>query len=107
MAGNWPYYVSVAVCVVLFTVVISTYATIVPKDSAQNTKLLAIVGTFSVAASITAYGLALYHFSHNPNYMIQFILSVVMLVLLPAALMSVSISTVTISNLRDTLAAGQ
>lgn len=106
-SGNWPYYISMGVCVALFTVVIATYATLVPKDSSQNTKLLTIVGAFSVAASITAYGLALYHFSHNPAYLIQFLLGVVMLVLLPASLMAVGVSTVTISNLRDTLAAGQ
>ncbi len=102
---NWPYYVAVGICITLFTVVVATYGTLVPKDNAQNTKLLAIVSTFSIAASITAYALALYHFSHNPTYMIQFILMVVMLVLLPSALISTSISTITISNLRDTLAA--
>lgn len=104
---NWPYYVAVAICAVMFTVVVSTYATLVPKDSAQNTKLLAIVGVFAFATSITAYALALYHFSHNPTYLIQFILAMLMLVVLPASLMSVGVTTVTISNLRDTLAAGK
>ncbi len=106
-SGNWPYYISMGVCVVLFTVVIATYATLVPKDSSQNTKLLAIVGTFSFTASITAYGLALYHFGHNPTYLIQFLLGITMLVLLPASLMAVGVSTVTVSNLRDTLASGK
>lgn len=102
---NWPYYVAVAICVVMFTVVVSTFATLVPKDSSQNTKLLAVIGAFSFAASITGYGLALYHFSHNPSYLIQFLLGLVMLVILPASLISVSVSTITVSNLRDTLAA--
>ena len=90
----------------MFTVVVSTFATLVPKDSAQNTKLLAIISVFSFAASLTGYALALYHFSHNPAYLIQFILGLVMLVILPASLISVGVSTITISNLRDTLAAG-
>lgn len=105
MSGNWSYYVAIAVCVTLSIVTLSTYATLVPKDSSENTKLLAITGTFSLAASIFAYAIALYHFSHNPTYMIQFILAIVLLVCLPAALFSMSISTITVSNLRDTLAA--
>jgi len=102
---NLPYYVSIAICAVLFSVVVATFATLVPKDSAQNSKLLAVISVFSFATSITAYALALYHFSHNPTYLIQFILAVLMMVVLPATLISASVSTVTISNLRDTLAA--
>jgi len=49
----------------------------------------------------------LYNFSTNPTYLIQFMLGLMMLVILPAALISVSISTIAVSNLRDTLAAGQ
>jgi hypothetical protein len=105
MAVNLPYYVSMSLCAVLFTVVIVTFATLIPKDSAQNSKLLAVISVFSFAASFTAYGLALYHFSHNPAYLIQFILAVTMLVLLPAALVSTSVSAITVSNLRDAIAA--
>lgn len=101
---DWAFYVTLAICAVLFTVVVSTFATLIPKDSAQNTKLLAVISVFSFAASITAYALALYHFSRNPNYLIQFLLGTVMLILLPCALISVSVSTITVSNLRDTLA---
>jgi hypothetical protein len=104
-SGNWPFYIAIAICVVMFAVVVGTFATLVPKDSSQNTKLLAVVSVFSFATSITAYALALYHFSSNPAYLIQFLLAIVMLVILPAALISVSVSTVTVSNLRDTLAA--
>jgi len=104
---NWPYYVAIAICVVLFTVVVATFATLVPKDSAQNTKLLAVISVFSFATSITAYALALYHFSHNPENLIQFILGMLMLIILPCSLISVSVSTIAVSNMRDTLAAGQ
>lgn len=104
---NWPYYVAIAICVVLFSTVVATFATLVPKDSAQNTKLLVVISVFSFATSITAYALALYHFGHNPQYLVQFILGVLMLVVLPTSLISTSVSTITISNLRDTLAAGQ
>jgi hypothetical protein len=104
-SGNWPFYIAIAICVVMFAVVVGTFATLVPKDSSQNTKLLAVVSVFSFATSITAYALALYHFSSNPAYLIQFLLAIIMLVILPAALISVSVSTVAVSNLRDTLAA--
>ena len=100
------HYVSIAICIVLFTVVVSTYATLVPKDSAQNTKLLAIIIVFSIAASIVAYALAEYAFSRDGKYMLQFMLAVVMLVALPSSLISVAVSTISVSNLRDTLAAG-
>jgi hypothetical protein len=103
---DWKFIVSIAICVVLFTVVVATYATLVPKDSAQNTKLLAIVSVFSFAASVVAYALAQYVFAKDPTNLIQFMLAIVLLVALPASLVSVAISTITISNLRDTLAAG-
>lgn len=105
--SNFPYYVSIGACVIVFTVVVATFATLVPKDDAQNSKLLAVISVFSFVSAITGYAIALYHFGNNPQYLIHFMLAMVMLVLLPASLISVSISTITISNLRDTLAAGQ
>ena len=106
MSSNWSYYVAVSVCVMLSVVVYTTYRMLLPKDSAENRKLLAIISVFSFVAALTAYSLANYQFAGNPTYMIQFLLLIVMLVILPATLISASISTITISNLRDTLAAG-
>jgi hypothetical protein len=103
--ANLPYYVSISICGLMFAVVVTTFATLIPKDSAQNSKLLAVISVFSFATAITAYALAYFHFSHNPAYLIQFILAITMLVLLPAALISTSVSAVTLSNLRDNLAA--
>jgi hypothetical protein len=102
---EWGYYVGVALCGILGITTIATYATLLPKDSAQNTKLLTVVSVFSIITSITAYFMAVYYFSSNPARLIQFILAAVMLVILPGMLISTSISTVTVSNLRDTLAA--
>jgi hypothetical protein len=107
MSLNWPYYVAIAICVVFATVVIGTFASLVPKDSQQNTTLLTVISVFSLAVSATAYAIALYHFSSNPNYLIQFMLALVMLVILPASLISTAVSTVMVSNMRDTLAAAQ
>jgi hypothetical protein len=104
---NWSYYVAIAITVMLSITVISLYSSLIPKDSAQNTKILTTISVFSFAASIAAYGLALWHFSSNPQYMIQFLLAVTMLVLLPSALIATSVSTVTISNLRDAVASAQ
>lgn len=106
MSFNAPYMISIAICAMLAVVVGVTYGTLLPKDSAQNTKLMAIVTVFSFVTSLIAYALALYHFSHNPGQMAQFILGVVMIIILPCALISASISTITVSNLRDTLATG-
>lgn len=102
---DWGYMIGIGICVILGITTIATYATLLPKDSAQNTKLLTVVSVFSFVTSIAAYFLAVYYFSTNPNYLIQFLLAVVMLIILPGMLISTSISTITISNLRDTLAA--
>jgi hypothetical protein len=102
---DWGYMIGLAICLTLLVTTIATYATLLPKDSAQNTKLLTVVSVFSFVTSITAYFLAQYYFSSNPNHLIQFILAIVMLVVLPGTLISSGISTITISNLRDTLAA--
>ena len=90
----------------LSVVVYTTYRMLLPKDSFENTKLLAIVSVFSFVASLTAYSLVNFLFAGNQVYMTQFLLLIVMLVILPMTLISASISTISISNLRDTLAAG-
>jgi membrane protein insertase Oxa1/YidC/SpoIIIJ len=101
---NPVYIIGIAICVVLFTAEIATFATLAQKDSANNTKLLSMIIGFAVTASMFAYGLALYYFSTNPDYLIQFLLATTMLVLLPGTLISVSVATVTVSNLRDVVA---
>jgi hypothetical protein len=101
------FYITLALCLAFVITAISLYSLLLPKDDAQNTKILISVTVFSFAASITAYALALWHFSSNPNQMIHFTLGMMMLVMLPASLVSASVSTITISNLRDTLAASQ
>jgi hypothetical protein len=101
------FYITLVLCLAFIITAISLYSLLLPKDDAQNTKILISVTVFSFAASITAYALALWHFSSNPNQMIHFTLGMMMLVMLPASLVSASVSTITISNLRDTLAASQ
>jgi uncharacterized membrane protein YfcA len=101
---NAVYIIGICICVVLFTVVIATFLSLSQKDKANNTKLLSIISAFSVACSIFAYGLALYYFSRNPEYLIQFILAIVMLVMLPGTLIGVSVASIAVSNLRDTIA---
>ncbi len=103
--ANLAYYVGIAICVMTSVTVIATFATLVPKDSAQNSKLLAIISVFSIATAVVAYGLALYHFSNNPTYMMHFMMAMIMLIALPASLIATSVSAITVSNLRDTLAA--
>ena len=102
---NAPFYIGVVICITIAVVVIATYAALIPKDSSQNSTLLTVVISFSFVASIVAYGLAFYFFKSNPANMVQFLLAITMLVLLPASLTSMAVSTITISNLRDTLAA--
>ena len=101
---NWSQILTISLCAAFSVVVISTYAALIPKDSSGNTTLLTVISVFSICASVTAYALALFYFSANPNHMLQFLLAMVLLVCLPASLISTAISTVTISNLRESLA---
>ena len=96
--------IGVTICFVLFTLIIVTFSTLVPKDTANNSKLMSMIVAFSASVSIFTYGLALYYFSRNPEYLLQFILAVLFLVMLPGMLISSSIATITISNLRDVVA---
>lgn len=96
--------VGISICIVLLAVVIGTFSSLSSKDEANNTKLMSVIVAFSVVTSLFAYGLALFYFSRNPDYQIQFIMAVMMLVLLPGMLISSSMAAVTISNLRDVLA---
>jgi hypothetical protein len=101
---NPIYLIGVTICIVLFTLIIVTFSTLAPKDTANNSKLMSMIIAFSASVSIFSYGLALYYFSRNPEYLLQFILAVMFLVILPGILISSSIATVTISNLRDIVA---
>ena len=101
---NPIYLIGVTICVVLFTLIIVTFSTLVPKDTANNSKLMSMIVAFSASVSMFSYGLALYYFSRNPEYLLQFVLAVLFLVMLPGILISSSIATITISNLRDIVA---
>jgi uncharacterized membrane protein (GlpM family) len=101
---NPVYLIGVCICIALFTVVIATFSSLSQKDSANNTKLLTIIISFSFASSIFAYGLALYYFSHNPDYLLHFILAIAMMILLPGSLISASIGSIAVSNMRDAAA---
>jgi len=103
---DFPFYVGIALCVAILVTNVTAYVALLPKDSRQNSILLIIVTVFSFIASAIGYGLALFYYTHNPANLIQFLLAITMLVILPSSLIAASISTVTISNLRDTLAAG-
>ncbi len=104
---NVPLIIGIILCAALFTTVIATTASFSSKDSANNTKLLTAVIAYSIAAGIIGFLLAMYYFSYNVEYLAVFLLALVMLVCVPGTLISIGISTVTISNLRDTLAAGK
>jgi VanZ family protein len=101
---NPIYVIGVSICIVLFTLIIVTFSSLVPKDTANNSKLMSMIVAFSASVSIFSYGLALYYFSRNPEYLLQFVLAVMFLVILPGILISASIATVTVSNLRDIVA---
>ena len=101
---NPIFIIGICICIVLFTVVIVTFSSLSQKDTANNSKLLSIIIAFSTTSSIFAYALAVYYFSHNPDYLLHFILGLVMLVMLPGTLIGTSVAAVTVSNLRESIA---
>jgi len=101
---NPIYLIGIFICTLLFSIVLATFSSLSHKDTANNSKLLTIIIAFSIVCSLFAYGLSLFYFSRNPDYLIHFILAVVMLVMLPGTLISTSVAAVTISNLRDIVA---
>ena len=102
---NVPLIIAIVLCLSMVVTVIILYATLFQKDSAENTKIQITISAFSFVASLVAYGLALTFFKSNPNYMLHFILAITMLLMLPASLISIAVSTLAVSNLLDTLAA--
>ncbi len=106
-AANWPFYIAAGILAVSFALIVSVFASLSPKDTAQNDKLLTMIAGFSIAVGLSAFFMAWYFFNSNQTYITLFLLAMNMLVCLPATLFAVSVSTVTISNLRDTLAAGK
>jgi hypothetical protein len=104
---NASFIVGIALCVVMLAITIGGYASLSPKDTANNEKILSMIIGFSITFSFVAFGLALYYFSYNVEYLAIFLLAIVMLVCLPGTLIATAISTVTVSKMRDTLAAGK
>lgn len=101
--SNLEFYISLIVCAVMFVSLILVYRLALPKDSDQSSKLVAVVGTFSIAVAITAYFIAARYFSGDPATMLQFTLAITFL-LMAGSLISVAISTSQLTGLRDTLA---
>ena len=101
---NSLYIIGISICVVLIVLILLTFMSLSKTDTANNTKLLSIVIGFSVTVAIFTYGLALYYFTRNPEYLLQFLLAFSLLVVFPGLLISSSVSTVTISNLRQIIA---
>ena len=100
------YYLSVTVCVVMGYFLVTTYTGLLPDaQESQNTKLMSVMGVFSVAASVTAYALGLYYFTANPRGMMQFMM-IAALVLLPTLLIATTVSTANVVDLRNRLAGG-
>lgn len=106
MAGSTPAIITYVLCGTMALVAILNYAILIPKADGQSAKIMTVVAAFSISACALAYFLALWHFSTNPDQMLHFLLAIVMFVALPMSLISAAISTVSISNLQDVLAAG-
>jgi hypothetical protein len=99
-----PALVAYVICAAMAAITIATYVMVIPKTDGQSAKIMTVVSAFSAATCVVGYFLALWHFSSNPDQMLQFLLAMVMLVVLPASLISAAISTVSISSMVENAA---
>lgn len=88
-----------SVLTLILTLMGVTYSKVIEMDHVRNTKLirLIIVGAFITA--FIAWRLAISHFTQNSTYLTHFLMAILLLFVLPAALFSLSVTTITSSNM--------
>lgn len=84
--------------IVLVTLSITYCATMIRMDTRMNKRRLQIMTMLVFILGIFTYILSLFYFSADPTYLFQFLLAVAALVILPAALTSVAVATITAGN---------
>jgi Na+/proline symporter len=88
----------ICMMIVLITLSISYCSNIIRMDTQKNEKKLRRVVLLAFPIGIVAYILAIFHFSSDSTYVYQFLLAIAGLIILPAALLSVAVATITASN---------
>lgn len=91
-------------CLGIFISIIIVFAAALPKDKDQNSKLLSAVGIFSFVVGLTSWFMAARYFSSDPTLMLKFMLAITFM-MLAGSLVSVTLSSVQLGGLRDTIAA--
>ena len=84
--------------VAFYTVAVGTIVKAVQIDSSANEKVFHSVIWTAAPAGLLGAGLMYNQFSNTPQFAIHFITAIVMLVFLPATLISLATMTVTASN---------
>lgn len=86
------------VLVIILTLMAATYAKLSEKEPQRQTKNLNFIAVGAFFAAFIAWRLSLFFFTANPEYLQHFIMSVLMLAVLPAFMMGVSVASITSSN---------
>lgn len=85
-------------CVAFYTVAVGTIVKAVQIDSSANEKVFHSVIWLTAAAGLIGAGLMYIQFLSTPQFAIQFITAIVMLLFLPATLISLATMTIIASN---------
>lgn len=101
--GDWKFTSAVLLCLVMCIFTVRILLSLFPTESEQNKRLLSLVSVFSFVSGIVAFFLTMYVFGANPTQMIMF-LAVLILVLFLLGMLSGSIATTQLNDMRNMLA---
>jgi cytochrome bd-type quinol oxidase subunit 2 len=103
MNGAW-FAISVVMCLAMVIAIIASYSTTVTTDSDQTSKLLGVVIGTAIATAVPCYGISMWLFKGNPSMLLHFLLAVMLIVIMPMSVVSASLSTAQLNELRNTVA---
>ncbi len=103
-AGNVWFIGAVVICVILISIIIWTYSSLLNTDSDQSDNLLAVVIGTVMATSIVVYAVSAWLFKGNPNVMIHFLLFTMLIIIMPMSVIGATVSTAQLNGLRNMVA---
>ena len=89
-----------SVLTLILTFMSITYSKVIEMDHVRNTKLFRVLIVGAILTAFIAWRLAISHFTQDSTYLIHFLMAVLLLFVFPATLFSISVATITSSNVQ-------
>ena len=93
-----PEWLAILATFALFAIAMASIAKIMEIDKTASEKMLQAITGLTASAGIIGALLAYFQFKETPEYAIQIVLAIVMLLFLPATLIAAGTMTITLSN---------